>query len=614
MPERLRLATPRGGLFLSVHLRQLVIFLVILSGTILAAALLVARLGHDRVMELGRAQLRREAQLIARAALHHRATPAPTSWQAEAAYFGDRAAQREFPYVVGFFDASGASLGHSDPTLLPGVTPPEVAQALRGGEGSAVRLSAAPGDGREFLFVALAVEGAPEGLAAVQVGRSTQAYRTTIDELTLAILFGAVLALLASVITGLLSARLIARPVAWMSTLAQRMAAGEPLRIDSSRQDELGVLAASINYLSDQLTARIDQAHNDKVLLSTILDGMAEGVIVANTRGQVVLVNPAAVKLLELGARAEIEGRPAQELATPPELYEAMSEAIAQRLPIHRDLTLHQLTPIHLAVTAAPTREGDAVIGAVAVIHDITRIRLLERVRRDFVANVSHELRTPIATITGYAETLLSGPLELDPMAREFVEAIERNGRRISLLVQDLLILARLEAQGEGPPLGPVYLSGPVAEVLDALTPLASSQGVALRVDLDEVPPVMAEARALTQVLRNLIENAIKYTDKGGEVTLSARAQPGRVVIQVRDTGIGIEAVHLPRIFERFYRVDEGRSRDRGGTGLGLAIAKHMVQALHGEISALSIPGAGSTFTIHLPVAPEAVEDQPSSM
>lgn len=398
----------------------------------------------------------------------------------------------------------------------------------------------------------------------------------------------------------------LSRPLSALASNAQRIATDSPeglILVD--RDDELGLLAENINYLAQASNARLRQARSDKVLLATVLDGMSEGVVVCDTDLQVLLVNPAARSLLGLGHQ-DPSGKHLLEVYRSPLLQGAIEEVIRQGEPLARELTLRRREPFHLAVAAAPMLRDGECVGAVAVLHDITTLRQLERVRRDFVANVSHELRTPLASITGYAETLLSGAVELDPMAREFIQTIERHGHRLTVMVSDLLQLAKLEASGDRPQLGVVRLPDVLVEVLESCEHLALQQRVSLEIDVqEEASQVRAEARALTQVLRNLVENGIRYTQPGGQVELEARLAPdGRqVCLLVRDNGVGIEPQHLPRIFERFYRVDKGRSREDGGTGLGLAIVKHMVLAMEGEIDVSSVPGRGSVFSLRLQAA-----------
>ncbi|MEO1270530.1 MAG: ATP-binding protein, partial [Myxococcota bacterium] len=360
---------------------------------------------------------------------------------------------------------------------------------------------------------------------------------------------------------------------------------------------------------SDELTSLGDmfgRSREQGMWLTTILDAMAEGVVVCSPNTHVLLVNTAARELLGLRTSTAVEGRLLLEVYRSPLLKDAMDDAVAQQKVIRRELVLRRQETLYLALVVAPIFEEGDVRGAVAVLHDISTIRHLERIRRDFVANVSHELRTPLATISGYAETLLSGAVELDPVSRDFIEVIERNADRLTLMVEDLLVLAKLEARGERREMDHVRLFSVVSEVVEGVESIAEDKEIDLVVDVDEVSPVLAEHRALTQVMRNLIENAVKYTDTGGCVFI--RAEPierDQICIKVTDTGIGIEPRHLPRIFERFYRVDDGRSRDDGGTGLGLAIVKHMVSAMGGEIHVESKPGVGSTFMVTLEAAPE---------
>jgi two-component system phosphate regulon sensor histidine kinase PhoR len=430
-----------------------------------------------------------------------------------------------------------------------------------------------------------------------------------IVELPIDGLWGALVCAVAIALAAVLTRQVVSRPLGDLSERASRIAAGEIVDLAEDRDDEIGELARSIRWMSAQMGQQLQQIRGEAAILQTILDGMSEGVIVCDIEGHVMLVNPAARELLGLGD-AEVAGQHLLEVYRSPQLKDAMDECVLTGEPLTREMTLRRgEEPVHLVLAIAALRRVASVRGAVAVIHDITALRHLERVRRDFVANVSHELRTPLATITGYTETLLSGAVELDDVSREFIETIERHGKRLGAMVSDLLVLARLEAHGEGVPRSAVRISDVVVDVLDDLQPLATDREVTLRIKrLSEVPPVLADRRGLTQVLRNLLENGITYTDVGGKVTLNTNVldKGRRVCIQVADTGIGIEAQHLPRIFERFYRVDEGRSRGAGGSGLGLALVKHMMLAMDGDITVKSTPGKGTTFYLTLDVAAAA--------
>jgi two-component system phosphate regulon sensor histidine kinase PhoR len=398
---------------------------------------------------------------------------------------------------------------------------------------------------------------------------------------------------------------LVSRPLGQLRQEARLIAAHEARRLQMvERQDELGALAQSVQSLSDQLKAQLVEARSGKELLETILQSMVEGVLVCDLAGSLVLVNRAAQRLLGLE-----DAKPARSLADLQHaqvLLEVVAQAAIVGAPVDRELTSPEGAQ-HLRLVAVPLRHEESVRGSVVVLHDVTTLRQLERVRRDFVANVSHELRTPLATITGYAETLLSGAVPLDPQGREFAEAIERHGKRLNTLVADLLTLARLEARGERLKLAPIALGEVVAEVLDGVHERQKQRGVKVHVDLGpRATHAVGEPRALRQVLRNLLENGILYTEAAGQVRLSSYLldEGRKVCVEVRDTGVGIEAQHLPRIFERFYRVDPGRSRDVGGTGLGLAIVKHMVQAMEGQVEVESVPHKGSVFRVILPAAP----------
>ncbi|HMC83181.1 MAG TPA: ATP-binding protein [Candidatus Polarisedimenticolia bacterium] len=287
-----------------------------------------------------------------------------------------------------------------------------------------------------------------------------------------------------------------------------------------------------------------------------------------------------------------------------PALQEAVEAALSADESIAREFTLPGSRGRSIRASLASIREGGRQMGAVAVFHDVTELRRLETVRREFVANVSHELRTPLTAIRGYAETLKDGGLGDSGQAAEFVEVIHRNTLRLQSLIEDLLDLSSIEQGQARISLGPVSLREVAAQADAVIRPAAERKGQSLRFDLPaDVPDPIADRDRLAQVLINLLDNAVKFTPEKGSITFTARHADGRVVLAVADTGAGIPPDEVDRIFERFYRVDRSRDRREGGTGLGLAIAKHLVQAMGGAIEVKSVPGSGTTFRLTFPAA-----------
>jgi two-component system phosphate regulon sensor histidine kinase PhoR len=301
-----------------------------------------------------------------------------------------------------------------------------------------------------------------------------------------------------------------------------------------------------------------------------------------------------------------VEGKGVLEIVRNVTLQKALTAAIRDRQAMAVEFSTNEVPPKFLEVHVVPFgRAGFAkqngISGLVAVFHDVSELKQLERVRKDFVANVSHELRTPLTAIQGFTETLLEMNQIDSTQSRQFLETINRNAERMSRMVEDLLEISRLESQqfDEKPSLlDPAeFIHGAVQSFQE----LAAKKSMQLQTELPEiVPPVLATKRIMEQVLGNLLENALKYTPDGGQVTLRAIALPNEVIVHIQDTGIGIPSVDLDRVFERFYRVDKGRSSDSGGTGLGLSIVKHSLQAIGGRVWAESILGKGSTFSFAL--------------
>jgi two-component system phosphate regulon sensor histidine kinase PhoR len=327
---------------------------------------------------------------------------------------------------------------------------------------------------------------------------------------------------------------------------------------------------------------------------------MGEGVMVTDTKGTIILVNPAFRK--QFGLPGEVEGRPLVEVCRHPDLLHAFEEQRETGNEVTCEITI-PVTNLVLLAHWVPLAKDDGRRGTVAVFHDISDLKRVETMRRDFVANVSHELRTPVAVIKGYAETLLDGALDDSPeRGRHFVSIISGHAERLTNLINDILTLSKLEARDAALVLNPLDLGGTIRKAQMLMEDHARTKGIQLIADCPEtLPKVPADQGQLEQVLLNLLDNAIKYTPDGGDVTIQARQEGEKVKVSVSDTGVGIPHKDLPRIFERFYRVDEGRSREQGGTGLGLSIVKHIVQLHGGEITVTSEAGKGSTFTVLLP-------------
>jgi two-component system phosphate regulon sensor histidine kinase PhoR len=478
----------------------------------------------------------------------------------------------------------------------------EVHQALGGRSGHAVRRSATLG--REMLYAARPIDpGHPErgvirlALPLTAVSRAQARVGT--------LLAGA--ALLAVAIAGLagwMAARRPARRLQEMSAAAADIAAGRmgARAHPGSGDDEVADLGRSLNRMAGQLEDRLALLGRERNQLHALVEGMVEGVLLLDAEGRIVLANAAFARMFRV--QGPLAGRTPLESARVPALREAIDAALVADEPVERDLTLPADPPRDIRASLAAIREAGGIVGAVAVFHDVTELRRLEQVRREFVANVSHELRTPLTAIKGYAETLLDGGLADPVRSAEFVEVIARHTERLGVLIEDLLDLAAVE-QGEARvEMGSVRLGEVVSQAESVVRAAAAEKGLAVQVDLPPtLPQVRADRDRLAQVLINLLDNAVKFTPPGGRVGVAAGSSDGLVTIAVSDTGVGIPPADLPRIFERFYRVDRSRDRREGGTGLGLAIAKHLTTAMGGQIEVTSRPGAGSTFRVTLRAA-----------
>lgn len=479
---------------------------------------------------------------------------------------------------------------------------PEVKAALETGSG--IRRRESTTVHRPLLYAAIRLgEGATARVVRVAIPTEIMAAsERRLDWIVLLTILGT--AGLAAVPALLLGQR-VARRLERMVGFSRAVAAGDlTAHLSVTQRDELGELEESLDEMGRQLRMwlRGMQAEGDKV--RGILGAMVEGVVVISPTGDVILMNRRAEEIFSLAPDTDYQGRPLIETCRDPELQDLLRETIATGTQVSlREMTLGGDARRNLAVSVAPLADG---IGFVLVFHDITEIKRLETMRRDFVANVSHELRTPLTAIRGYAETLLNGALDDPVRARNFLGVIDRHSERLSRLIDDLLTLSDLELGKSPLKREAVLLESLVDEVVEVLREKAERSGVRLVKQLPAgLPLLLGDSDRLQQVLINLADNAVKYTPSGGTVTIAAEvAESGdvpSVVVSVADTGGGIPSEELPRLTERFYRVDKARSRELGGTGLGLAIVKHIVQAHGGKLHIASTVNVGTTVRFSVP-------------
>ncbi len=482
---------------------------------------------------------------------------------------------------------------------------PEVRAALTGSQGRDLRTSATVS--RPLLYVAVPVEDAGRVTGVLRLALPLEIVTVSHRRLDRVMRIGGLVALAAAFGIGLFVARRVTRPVVEMQASARRMSEGElGLRAPAGSLDEIGALGRALNVMMARLQQQIEDLRQERAKATAIVDGMVEGVIAVDAHEAVVLMNGRARAMLGAPPGA-LEGKPFQEVVRNAELHEIFRKAQAAGTAggLRRVLGLTRPAARTLEVNALPLRLGGEPAGVLMVLHDVTELRRLEQVRTEFVANVSHELRTPLTAIQGYLETLLGGGLEEPEQARKFLDIAFRHTERLGRLLGDLTDLSNIELGKVTLQTEAVGLDDVLDSVLAIIRRRADSGGVALRTDLPaDLPAVRADHDRLAQILINLVDNAVKYTPRDGTVSIGARPLEGaRVEVVVADTGVGIPRADLPRITERFYRVDKARSRELGGTGLGLAIVKHLVLAHGGELRIESAEGRGTTVRFTLPAA-----------
>ncbi len=490
---------------------------------------------------------------------------------------------------------------------------PEVDQALISGQGQDIRSSHTTGERTMYRAVLLNTTQDASPLV-VRVGLPMVVLDRELSETRDHIILALGVAFLAALTLSVWLAHNITKPLSDIVSAARQLDSGNrALHIRTTAQDEVGLLASTLNHVADQLQTKIDELSEDRAQLLAVLTSMVEGVMVMDYRGHILQVNPALERMFGI-SRVEARGRPCTDLFRHQQLNELVA-GILRSPAHHQDEIVLSLTGRCLQIEASPAggkRENEACM--VLVFHDITDLRRLEKIRKDFVANVSHELRTPLTSIKGYVEALLDGAKD-DPVASSnFLDIILKQSDRLNLIIQDLLELSKIESGGISFKEEPIELKSLVERALSVVKPIADKNRHHLTTMIDaELPAVAGDEGRLVQVLTNLLDNAIKYTPEGGTITVGAtralleKTEPhaNAIDISVADTGIGIPEQDRPRVFERFYRVDRARSRELGGTGLGLAIVKHIVEGHGGQVWVEGNRPRGSRFVVRLPINPE---------
>lgn len=503
-------------------------------------------------------------------------------------------------------------------------TRPEIIQALRDGKGTDVRDSATTG--ARTMYFALRITPARDMHRpnyVLRLGLPLTAMEREIQNVQRGLVVAFAIGFLASVGVSFVIARSLTRPISDMAAVARRLATGAPgLRVREGAEDEVELVAETLNEMTAQLELKIRELSEDRAQLLAMLTAMVEGVMVLDVRGVILQVNPALERIFLLSG-AETRGRSYWDVIRHQELGDLVSQVLTTHSGTGGEITLIPAgRQLHVEASfTGSLRENEACV--VLVFHDITELRRLEKVRKDFVANVSHELRTPLTSIKGYVEALLDGGKDSPDTAARFLDIILKQSNRLNLLLDDLLQLSQIESGQVALKREPVDLCALLERTAAFIKPLADKKQHMVTLALPRtLPRVIGDEERLAQVFTNLLDNAVKYTPDQGSIRIEGRVgerafpegRPQQVVeIIVADSGIGIPAGDRPRVFERFYRVDKARSRELGGTGLGLAIARHIIEGHGGQVWVEGNQPRGSRFIVRLPLDVEVRSPSPQA-
>jgi two-component system phosphate regulon sensor histidine kinase PhoR len=492
---------------------------------------------------------------------------------------------------------------HETPGLMDNhANRPEIMTALTGQTGNSLRFSNTLM--QRMHYVAVPIKDRQKIVAVLRTSLPATAMETEIRSIQLKIaLVGCIIALLAAGISWVISRR-ISQPIEQMKKSAEHFATGDlNHRLTPPGTEEMGGLADAMNQMAAQLHERIETIISQRNQLETVLASMLEGVIAIDTEERIVSINQAAARLFEYEP-LDCQGKSIQEIIRSPALQQFIRQALSSKIPSEEDITLFRNDERVIGVKGSPILNANQhQIGTLVVFHDVTQLRRLENMRRDFVANVSHEIKTPLTAIKGFVETLQQGNVEKTQEKERFLGIIQKHVDRLNAIIEDLLALSRIEQENENKVIKfePVKIADVFQAAIQLCRPKAEKQDIRIHFECEQDVAAFFDPTLIEQAVVNLLDNAIKFSEPESLIQVESHQQDDQVIISVQDQGIGIAQKHLPRLFERFYRVDKARSRRMGGTGLGLAIVKHIAQAHGGHVSVESKLGEGSRFSIHLP-------------
>jgi len=502
---------------------------------------------------------------------------------------------------------SGAVAGdsHDDPDRMDNhLLRPEVMQAKKGNVGRSIRFSTTLQ--QRMMYIAVPLMDHKRIVAVIRTSLPVTAIDEKLNSIQTQIAFGGLLIAFVAAGISLYVSRRISRPIEEMKEGAERFASGDLLhRLPETDLQEIGSLADALNQMAAQLDDRIKTIINQRNELEAILSSMEEGVIAFDMDERIISINQAAARIFEKTPKHMLT-RSIQEVIRNSELQQFVTQALSTTDNLKGDITLYHEEEriIYLHSTSLRDSNEDQ-IGVLVVMNDVTQVRRLENIRRDFAANVSHEIKTPLTAIKGFVETLRHGSVKDPEEIERFLGITEKHVNRLTAILEDLISLSRIEQNDEKKAI--TLQKNPIKNVLQTAIGNCREKADLKNITIDSVCEenlfAMIDPTLLEQALANLLENAINYSHEGTSVHVSAVQKEDSIIIRVQDHGVGIWKEHLPRLFERFYRADKARSRNLGGTGLGLAIVKHIIQAHGGYASVDSTPGKGSTFSLHLPAA-----------